>query len=85
MLVMRNGVSLKHALERRSAHTQVVLSVHQLPVYLVLDKRHQNAGEDEPGADVQDKHHRSSNYPAEKGGRTPFRGNHGFRIPSTWT
>jgi hypothetical protein len=66
MLVMHKGVSLKHALERRSTPTQEVLSVHQLPVYLVLDKRHQNAGEDQPGSNLQNEHQRSSDSPAER-------------------
>jgi hypothetical protein len=33
--------------------------VHQLPVYLVLDKGHQNAREHEPGTNLQNKHQRS--------------------------
>jgi hypothetical protein len=48
MLVMHKSVSLKYALEGRSMGTEEVLSVHQLPVYLVLDKGHQNARENEP-------------------------------------
>src|SRR5207247_10817544 len=57
MLVMHESVSLEYALEGRSMRTQEVPSVHQLPVYLVLDKGHQNARENEPATDLQDKHH----------------------------
>src|SRR3989442_13836859 len=48
MLVMHKSVSLKYALEGRSTRTEEVPSVHQLPVYLGLDKGHQNARENEP-------------------------------------
>src|SRR5688572_17620854 len=60
MLVMHKGMSLKHALERRPVHAQEVPSVHQLSVYLVLDERHHDARENEPAANLQDKHQRSS-------------------------
>src|SRR5256884_9674906 len=56
MLVMHKSVSLKYALERRSMRTEEVPSVHQPPVYLVLDKGHQNARENEPASDLQNKH-----------------------------
>jgi hypothetical protein len=54
--VMHKSVSLKDAPEGRSPRTEEVLSVHQLPVYLVLDKGRQNARENEPAADLQNKH-----------------------------
>jgi hypothetical protein len=56
---MHKSVSLKYALEGRGTRTEEVLSVHQLPVYLVLDKGHQNAREHEPGTNLQNKHQRS--------------------------
>src|SRR5260370_11278596 len=56
MLVMHKRVSLKYALEGRSMRTEEVLSVHQRPVYLVLDKGHQNAREKEPATNRQNKH-----------------------------
>jgi len=59
MLVMHKSVSLKYALEGRSTRTEEVLSVHQLPVYLMLDKGRQNARENEPATDLQNKHRRS--------------------------
>jgi hypothetical protein len=59
MLVMHKGVSLEDAFERRSTHAQEVFSVHQLPMNLVLDKRHQNARENEPDTNLKDKHLRS--------------------------
>src|SRR6266481_8134701 len=48
MLVMHEGMSLKYAFEGRSMRAEEVRSVHELPVYLVLDKGHQNARENEP-------------------------------------
>src|SRR2546427_9894350 len=56
VLVMHKRVSLKYALEGRSMRTEEVLSVHQRPVYLVLDKGHQNAREKEPATNRQNKH-----------------------------
>jgi hypothetical protein len=58
MLVMHKSVSLEYALEGRSTRTEEVLSVHQFPVYLVLDKGRQNAREDEPANHLQNKHQR---------------------------
>jgi hypothetical protein len=55
-------VSLKYALEGRSMRTEEVPSVHQVPVYLVLDKRHQNARENEPATNLQNKHQRSLDF-----------------------
>src|SRR5437870_255725 len=52
MLVMHKSVTLKYALEGRSTRTEEVPSVHQLPVYLVLDKGHQNARENEPATNT---------------------------------
>src|SRR6266481_7637364 len=63
MLVMHKSVSLKYALEGRSMGTEEVLSVHQLPVYLVLDKGHQNARENKPDTNLQDKHQRPLDSP----------------------
>src|SRR5207245_8154940 len=62
MLVMHKSVSLKYALEGRSMRTEEVPSVHQPPVYLVLDKGHQNARENEPASDLQNKHQRSLDF-----------------------
>jgi hypothetical protein len=62
MRVMHKSVSLKYALERRSMRTEEVTSVHQLPMYLMLDKRHQDARENEPAANPQDKHQRSLDF-----------------------
>src|SRR5712692_10582034 len=59
MLVMHKSVSLKYTLEGRSMRTEEVPSVHQPPVYLVLDKGHQNARENEPATNLQNKHQRS--------------------------
>jgi len=56
--VMQKSVRLKYALEGRSMRTEEVLSVHQLPVDLVLDKGHQNTRENEPATDLQNKHQR---------------------------
>src|SRR5437773_6006843 len=58
MLVMHESVSLEYALEGRSMRTEEVPSVHQLPVYLVLDKGHQNARKNEPATNLQNKHQR---------------------------
>src|SRR5882724_12948096 len=60
--VMHKSVSLKYALEGRSMGTEEVRSVHQLPVYLVLDKGHQNARENEPATNLQNKHQRSLDF-----------------------
>src|SRR5215470_17376361 len=57
MLVMSNRVSLKHALEGRSTHTEEVASVHQLAVHLVLDKGHQHGRENNPATNLQKKGH----------------------------
>src|SRR5260370_11394976 len=65
MLVMHKSVSLKYALEGRSMRTEEVLSMHQLPVYLVLDKGHQNARENAPATNLQNKHRRSLDSPVE--------------------
>ena len=65
MLVMHKGVSLKYPLEGRGMRTEEVLSVHQLPVYLVLDKGHQNARENGPATNLQDKHQRSLDSPVQ--------------------
>src|SRR2546421_1540118 len=59
MLMMHKSVSLKDAPERRSTRTEEVPSVHEVPVYLVLDKRHQNAREHEPATKPQNKRQRS--------------------------
>src|SRR5207244_11621890 len=59
MLVMHKSVSLKYALEGRSMRTEEVPSVHQPPVHLVLDKGHQNARENEPATNLQNKHQHS--------------------------
>src|SRR5215831_16984840 len=56
VLVMHQSVSFKYVLEGRSMRAEEVLSVHQLAVHLVLDKGHQNAREQEPAANLQDKH-----------------------------
>jgi Carboxyl transferase domain len=66
VLMMHNGVGLKYSLESCSIPTEVVSSVHQPPVHLVLDEGHQNARDNEPADDLQTKHHiskgnRSSN------------------------
>jgi hypothetical protein len=37
--------------------------VHQLPVYLVLDKGRQNTRENEPATDLQNKHQRPLDSP----------------------
>ena len=71
MLVMQKSVSLKYALERRSTRTEEVLSVHELPVYLVLDKRRQNARENEPATNLQNKHQRSLDAPEGLPGEAP--------------
>jgi hypothetical protein len=63
---MHKSVSLKYALERRSMRTEEVPSVHQLPVYLMLDKRHQNARDDEPAANPQNKHLRSLDFKSSR-------------------
>src|SRR5262249_37048138 len=63
VLVMHKSVSLKYRLEGRSMRTENIRSVHQLPVYLVLDKGHQNARENEPATDRQNKHQRSLDSP----------------------
>jgi hypothetical protein len=60
---MQKSVSLKYALEGRSMRTEEVLSVHQLPVYLVLDKGRQNTRENEPPTDLQNKHPRPLDSP----------------------
>ena len=57
MLMMHNGVGLKYSLERCSIPTEVVSSVHQPPVHLVLDEGHQNARDNKPADDLQTKHH----------------------------
>src|SRR6266404_5744390 len=59
VLVMHKSVRLKYALEGRSMRTEEVLSVHQRPAYLVLDKKHQNTREKEPATNLQNKHQRS--------------------------
>jgi len=69
--VMHKSVSLKYALEGRSMGTEKVVSVHQLPVYLVLDKGHQNARENEPATNLQYKHQRSLDSPVEERQRRP--------------
>src|SRR5262252_43903 len=63
VLVVHKSVSLKYTLEGRSMHTEEIRSVHQLPVNLVLDKGHQNARENEPATDRQNKHQRSLDSP----------------------
>ena len=55
MPVMHNRVSLKDALEGRGTRTEEVPSVHQLAVHLVLEKGHQNARENHPATDLQNK------------------------------
>src|SRR6266446_8291471 len=77
VLVMHKSVSLKYALEGRSMGTEEVVSVHQLPVYLVLDKGHQNARENEPATNLQNKHQRSLDSPVEERERRP----HGIAMP----
>src|SRR2546422_9337581 len=62
MLVMHKSVTLKCALEGRGTRTEKVPSVHQLAVYLVLDKGHQNARENEPATNLQNKHQRSLDF-----------------------
>src|SRR5439155_11771725 len=62
MLVMHKSVSLKYALEGRSTRTEKVPSVHQLAVHLVLDKGHQNARENEPATNLQNKHQISASW-----------------------
>jgi hypothetical protein len=59
MHVMQKSVSLKYALEGRTTRTEEVPSVHQVPVYLVLDKGNQNARENEPATNLQNEHQRS--------------------------
>jgi hypothetical protein len=68
---MHKSVSLKYALEGRSMGTEEVVSVHQLPVDLVLDKGHQNARENEPATNLQNKHQRSLDSPVEERRRRP--------------
>src|SRR5437899_304471 len=62
MLVMHKSVTLKYALEGRGTRTEKVPSVHQLPVHLVLDKGHQNARENEPATNLQNKHQISASW-----------------------
>lgn len=66
MLVVQKRVSLKYALEGRSMRTEEILSVHQPPVYLVLDEGHQNARENDPATNLQNKHRRSLDSPVEE-------------------
>src|SRR5918996_5501275 len=63
MPVMHKSVSLKYTLEGRSMRTEEVLSVHQLPVRLVLDKGRQNARENEPPTDLPNQHQRFLDSP----------------------
>src|SRR5947209_4424616 len=62
MLVMHKSVTLKYALEGRSTRTEEIPSVHQLAVHLVLDKGHQNARENEPATNLQNKHQISASW-----------------------
>jgi hypothetical protein len=59
MFVMHKSVSLKDALIGRRARSEKVPSVHQPLVYLMLDERHQNARENEPTANLKNKHQHS--------------------------
>src|SRR5262249_41302770 len=58
MLMMHKGVSLKYALESGSMPSEK-LFVHQPAVHLVLDERHQNARDNKPDDNLQNKHHTS--------------------------
>jgi hypothetical protein len=63
MLVMQKCMGLKYSLEGRGMRTEEVPSVHQVPVHLMLNKRRQNAREDEPTTDLQNKHQGSLIFP----------------------
>src|SRR5262245_20711444 len=53
VLVVHEGVGLEHPLEGDRAPTERVRPVHEPPVYLVLDKRHQNARNKDPADRMQ--------------------------------
>src|SRR5262245_46005178 len=56
VLVMHKSVRLKYAFEGRGMRTEEVSSMHQLPVYLMLYKGRQDARENEPATNLQNKH-----------------------------
>jgi hypothetical protein len=57
-------MAFKYSLEGRCMRTEEVPPVHQVPVHLMLNKRRQNAREDEPATNLQNKHQGSLVFPA---------------------